>query len=621
MNKKEISGNTQSLKESVLSELSALFELSTDSGSFLPDELLVRTAELSCRINREIAIYINRRGKILDIAIGDSNTVTLPQIDMRRSRDKLTGIRCIHTHPNGDSMLSAVDINSLLVMNMDAMVAAGVLNGEVKGITAAIPKKPAERTVSEKNNLIDAENSTDVFSGADIFGPFTNCAQMDFLFERILDLEKDYSGRRIEEQVNSSREKAILTGLELTSGDRKPYLYNESEKSLEELGELAHTAGLVVLEKVLQRKQTIDAAFYIGRGKIEQLSLMLQALGANTLVFDDELSGAQIRNIEEMTGAKVLDRTMLILDIFAQRARSREGKLQVELAQLKYRLPRLMGLGGQLSRLGGGIGTRGPGEKKLEVDRRHIRRRINALEVDLSNISKRREISRENRKSNAVPAAALVGYTNSGKSTLLNRLCNSDVIAEDKLFATLDPTVRQLDLPDNKKALLVDTVGFIRKLPHELVEAFKSTLEEALSADLLLHVVDISDEEAETHVAVVENLLGSLGADNKPVIMVLNKTDKLAGGDFRTIYGNNKAIEVSALSGYGIPELLSAIAAELQPLEEEMTVNVPYNEGWVIPYLHQNGKVVSLEYLEEGIRARVKIKRVYAERIRNYVIS
>lgn len=622
MNKRKITGNTQSLKESVLSELNALFELSADIGSFLPEELLGKAAELSCRINREIAIYINRKGIILDIAIGDSSTVMLPAIDVRKGRERLTGVRCIHTHPNGDSMLSAIDINSLLVMNMDAMVAAGVLNGEVKGITAAIPRNRAERLRSEENTLTDDENITDVFSMAEIYGPFTKCSQMDFLFELIRDMDKGYSDKRLIEQGHSNgREKAVLVGLELTSVDKKPDMNNESEKSLDELGELAHTAGLVVLEKVLQRRQTIDSAFYIGRGKIEQLSLMLQALGANTLVFDDELTGAQIRNIEELTGAKVLDRTMLILDIFAQRARSSEGKLQVELAQLKYRLPRLTGLGGQLSRLGGGIGTRGPGEKKLEVDRRHIRRRITALEAELTNISKRREISRENRRRNSVPAVALVGYTNSGKSTLLNRLCNCDVLSEDKLFATLDPTVRKLVLPENREALLVDTVGFIRKLPHELVEAFKSTLEEAISADLLLHVVDISDDEAGTHVAVVENLLRSLGADDKPVIIVLNKTDKLERMDTRPIYGNNKAVEVSALNGYGMQELLSAIAAELQPLEENLTVNIPYNVGWVLPYLHRNGSVLNQEYFEDGIKASVKIKRVYAERIRKYVIS
>lgn len=623
MNKREITGNIQSLKESVLYELNSLFELSGVTESFLPDELIGKAAELSCRINREIAIYINRKGIILDIAIGDSSTVTLPQIDLRKGRERLTGVRCIHTHPNGDPMLSAIDINSLLVMNMDAMVAVGVLNGEIKGITAAIPKRRAERMQFKENTIGNGDEAIlNVFSMANIYGPFTGCAQMDFLFELIRDLDKDYSrDHHIGHEHENLREKAVLVGLELTSEHKRPDMYNESEKSLDELGELAHTAGLAVMEKVLQRRQTTDAAFYIGRGKIEQLSLMLQALGADTLVFDDELTGAQIRNIEELTGVKVLDRTMLILDIFAQRARSSEGKLQVELAQLKYRLPRLIGLGGQLSRLGGGIGTRGPGEKKLESDRRHIRRRITALEAELANVSKRREISRENRKRNSVPVVALVGYTNSGKSTLLNRLCDCDVLAEDKLFATLDPTVRKLALPENREALLVDTVGFIRKLPHELIEAFKSTLVEAVSADLLLHVVDISDDEAQTHIAVVENLLRSLGADDKPVIMVLNKTDKLDGTDIRPIFGNNRAVEISALTGYGIQELINAIAEKLQPLEENLTVNIPYNDGWVLPYLHRNGNVLYQEYSEDGIKAGVKIKRSYADKIRKYVIS
>lgn len=620
---KDINGNTQSLRASTLDELSALYDMAPDSGSFLPEQLLQSLAVISCNINREIAVYINRKGAVLDISIGDSSTVTLSKVEGRRNKMRLSGIRCIHTHPNGDAMLSAVDINSLLVLNMDAMVAVGVREGVISGITAALPKTSQDegRSGTGGSTGQSVVNSARDIAGvhAEIFGPFIKCADMDFLFELLY--ERDRAVKTQVENLEVGQEKAVLIGLELVKGSQAAH-GNEAERSLEELGELARTAGLLVLDKVLQRRPARDAAFYVGHGKIDELSLMLQALGADTLVFDGELSGAQIRNIEELTGAKVLDRTMLILDIFAQRARSSEGKLQVELAQLKYRLPRLTGMGGQLSRLGGGIGTRGPGEKKLEVDRRHIRRRVSALEVELGNIARRRELSRESRRRNAIPVAALVGYTNSGKSTLLNRLCNADVLVEDKLFATLDPTTRKLILPDSKEILLVDTVGFIRKLPHELVEAFKSTLEEAVSADLLLHVVDISDEEAGDHIKVAEDLFQSLGAAGKPVLMVLNKLDKLAGSERGpTLQYNSSTVEVSALNGSGMETLLSAITTALLPDEEEILMQIPYTAGWVIPYLHEHGNVLSQDYLQEGISVKVKLKRSMVERIREYVVS
>lgn len=618
---REISGNTQSLKGTILEELRSLYGLEPESGSFLPEQLVVSIAEVSCNINREIAVYINRKGSILDISIGDSGTVSLSQVEGRRNKARLSGVRCIHTHPNGDPMLSAVDINSLLVMNLDAMVAVGVRKGKITGISAAVPKCPkgnSELKVVINDQMYGSCNGAS-FESVDLFGPFSKCAELDSLFEILFERDRFYLSDH--GYLRAESEKAILVGLD-TVQSKNGGSQGEAQRSLDELGKLAKTAGLVVLEKVLQRRPARDAAYYIGRGKIEELSLIMQALGADTLVFDDELSGAQIRNIECQTGVKVLDRTMLILDIFAQRARSSEGKLQVELAQLKYRLPRLIGLGGQLSRLGGGIGTRGPGEKKLEVDRRHIKRRVSALEAELDNIAKRRELSRESRRRNAIPVAALVGYTNSGKSTLLNRLCNADVLVEDKLFATLDPTARKLVLPNGREILLVDTVGFIRKLPHELVEAFKSTLEEAVYADLLLHVVDVSDSEADEHVMVAENLLHSLGAAGKPVLTVLSKQDKVAGsGPTFTAVHHANCIEVSALTGFGIETLLSAIAEAILPDDEELLLQIPYGEGWVIPYIHENGSILNQEYEQEGIYARVKLKRSKADKVREFVIS
>ncbi len=616
---REISGNTQSLKASVLSELTDLYDILPDSGSFLPEQLLNGLAAISSNINREIAVYLNRRGAVLDISIGDSGTVTLSSVEGRRSSIRLSGVRCVHTHPNGDSMLSAVDINSLLVLKMDAMVAVGIRGGAVCGITAALPAAGPQDTCSRTDGNMPGGTVESAGRSADFFGLFRTCTEMDFLLELIYEREKAFSKQSGD--IATENERAVLVGLELIK-ERQGNSKEEAERSLDELGELARTAGLVVLDSVLQRKSARDAAFFAGRGKIEELGLRLQELGADTLVFDDELSGAQIRNIEELTGAKVLDRTMLILDIFAQRARSKEGKLQVELAQLKYRLPRLTGMGGQLSRLGGGIGTRGPGEKKLETDRRHIRRRVSVLEEELDIIARRRELTRDSRRRNSTPVAALVGYTNSGKSTLMNRLCSSDVLVEDKLFATLDPTARKLILPNGMEIILVDTVGFIRKLPHELVEAFKSTLEEAVSADLLLHVVDVSDEEAEVHVKVAENIMRGLGAVGKPVLLLLNKLDKAAGSERAAAlhYGGN-TLEISALNGVGMDALLTAMSETLVPDEEELLMQIPYSEGWVMPYLHENGTVLAQDYSQEGVSVKVRLKRSKVERIREYVVT
>jgi GTP-binding protein HflX len=350
----------------------------------------------------------------------------------------------------------------------------------------------------------------------------------------------------------------------------------------------------------------------VGKGKIEELSMMCQASDVQLLIFDNELSGAQIRNIEQVTGARVIDRSALILDIFAQRAISKEGKLQVELAQLKYKLPRLTGQGVELSRLGGGIGTRGPGEKKLEVDKRHIRRRITSLEQELEQLEKRRDYMRGSREKNNTPIIAIVGYTNAGKSTLMNKLCGSSVFVEDKLFATLDPSARKLELADGRDAVLIDTVGFIRKLPHDLIEAFKSTLEEAVHADMLLHVVDASNENAVIQIGVVERLLEELGVTSKNTILVLNKQDIAQGEGRISTKGYTAVCEISAVTGAGIPQLLEKITEGFKDQLKEVTLLIPYNDGWVMPYIYENGQVVEQEYQENGIsvKALVKIDKI-----------
>ncbi|HEY9061661.1 MAG TPA: GTPase HflX [Pseudobacteroides sp.] len=573
-----------------------------ESGDLIPQELVQKLTFFTQKINREIAVYLDRKGNVTDISIGDSSTVSLPELEGRKSKMRLSGIRCIHTHPNATGQLSSVDISSLVNLRLDAMIALGVKDGEL-----------TEAYVS-----VASRDESGEFNSADIFGPFQpQDPELDYIFGLILERDKNSKSAFYENDLEA--EKAILVGLETLSG-RMIGDKSEAERSLDELEELANTSGAVVIDKILQKKPVKDPAFYIGRGKAEEIGLLCQASGVDTLIFDVELSGAQVRNIEDVTGAKVVDRTTLILDIFAQRARSKEGKLQVELAQLKYRLPRLIGMGGQLSRLGGGIGTRGPGEKKLEVDRRHIRRRINFLESELNQLSIRRSRTREARKKNTVPSIALVGYTNAGKSTLMNKLCNSDVFAEDKLFATLDPTARKFHLADGKTALLVDTVGFIRKLPHELVEAFKSTLEEVVYSDVLLHVVDAANEEAEEQIAVVMGILDSLEALQKPMVLVLNKVDMLEGThNIRIPDRDCKIYEISAVTGQGIPELILGISELLSENETDVEFTIPYSEGWVLPYLYENGKVSQTEYIEDGIKVRAVIRNTKIDKIKKYL--
>ena len=371
----------------------------------------------------------------------------------------------------------------------------------------------------------------------------------------------------------------------------------DAEVSIDELEELAKSAGAEVVAKVIQQRAEYDRATVIGRGKLEEIKQLAEAEDVDILIFDHELTAANIRNLEEATGLGVIDRTMLILDIFAARAQSRAGRLQVELAQYKYRLPRLEGMGKNLSRLGGGIGTRGPGESKLESDRRHIRRRIETLERKLEELSANRELIRSRRKKDGIVTAAIVGYTNAGKSTLLNRLTNAGVLSEDKLFATLDPTARALELPDGRNIMLVDTVGFVRRLPHHLVEAFKSTLEETVQADLLLNVCDISSGEADSQTEVTRTLLESLGADKIPMLNVLNKCDLLEGA--RPICTSD-CVMVSAKTGEGVDEMLEKISKMLAPTQIRMTVLIPYSEGGLLGEIRAFGKVFSEEFTPEG---------------------
>ncbi len=411
------------------------------------------------------------------------------------------------------------------------------------------------------------------------------------------------------EKVNElQRQRALLIALDTGEYD--------TETSLDELAELAHTAGADTVGTLTQKREAPDAATCIGSGRLAEAALYIQNQQIDLVIFDCELSGSQLSNISDALDCRVIDRTMLILDIFAQRAQSAEGRLQVELAQQKYRLPRLIGQGKGLSRLGGGIGPRGPGETKLESDRRHIRRRISTLEKALEEVSRRRGLLRARRRKDEVTSVAIVGYTNVGKSTLLNALTNAGVLAENMLFATLDPTARALTLPDGRQVMLIDTVGLVRRLPHMLVDAFRSTLEEAAFADLILNICDISAPDAADQIAVTQALLSEIGADKIPVLNVLNKCDLIAQTPLSL---NGNTCLVSAKSGFGLDVLLTRIAQMLTPSHTRMTLLLPYSEGSLLGDLRTHGTVFSEAYLNDGILLDVMVEIKSLHRFKDYV--
>lgn len=416
------------------------------------------------------------------------------------------------------------------------------------------------------------------------------------------------------EILEERRERVIIAGIHTGNRD---YINDTTEESMRELAELVDTAGGEVVGELVQNRPSPDSGTYLGAGKLEELKNAVDGLKADLVVFDDEMSPAQLRNVNEYLKVRVLDRSMLILDIFAMRARSGEGKLQVELAQLKYQLPRLHGWGLEMHRLGAGIGTRGPGETQLEIDRRHIRTRINYLEEELKEVKKHRNLLRERRKKDGVITAAIVGYTNAGKSTLLNRLTDAGVLAENKLFATLDTTSRAITLEDNRQIILIDTVGFIRKLPHYLIEAFKSTLEEAASADFILHIIDAAGEETDNRIMVANNVLEEIGAGGKPMINVFNKCD-LNPDYIPPADGKNKNVFISAKTGAGMKELMEAIAETAPGKKREYTLVIPYSDGGVLNELHTNEKVLDESYTGDGTVVKVLLDDKVYGRLKKY---
>ena len=426
--------------------------------------------------------------------------------------------------------------------------------------------------------------------------------------------------------MEEKKEKALLVGLNITSTARKIDDIDINE-SMEELKELAKAAGAEVVGSLIQNRQSRDAAFYVGKGKVEEIKAYSDSLGATVVIFNDELSGAHIRNIEEVVGIKVIDRTTLILDIFAQRALSKEGKLQVELAQLNYRLPRLYGMGGQMSRTGAGIGTRGPGEQKLEIDKRDILNKAADIRRELREVKKIRETQRVQRLKSSIPIVALVGYTNAGKSTLLNELIKThkdydvekEVMAKDMLFATLDVTLRKALLPNKKEFLVVDTVGFVSKLPHDLVEAFKATLEEVQYADLILHVIDATNSNYELQKSTTEKVLKELGADTKPTILVYNKIDRLE----LDIYPKNHddIVYISAKKGINMDKLIEIIQDNIMKNTYAVTLMLPYERGDIFSRLKNKYNIENFEYVESGITLDVNLEEEDYNIYKEYILE
>ena len=590
----EILGNLKGIRNSVIEELKTLYDMKLSSGQLLSAELALKLADITEFINREVSVYITRSGQIIRVAVGSNETVELPAVEGRRGSSRLSGIRCVHTHPNGTPSLSGVDISALKANRFDCMIAIGVTAPDYTQSTLGFGMIVG----MDENEQFVVEN----------YGPLTMAEAETIYFPNLVTTVE----RILEKQTSSTslaqaQERAVLVGMEYNG--MLNTLGWTIEDSVEELKQLADTAGAQVVAKFMQKRPKPDPAFFIGKGKVQELALFVQQENIDLCIFDDELSPAQQRNIEQAMGIRVLDRTALILDIFAQRARTNEGKLQVELAQLQYNLPRIMGKGLSLSRLGGGIGTRGPGETKLEVDRRRIRDRIAYIKECIGKVKSVRTLHRAGRNKASVPTVSLVGYTNAGKSTLLNTLTNSDIYAKDQLFATLDPTTRQLDLPNKQQAILTDTVGFIQRLPHQLVAAFQSTLEEVVEADVLLHVIDVSHELYKEQSNAVYHVLDQIGAKDKTIITVYNKIDRLPTDSAlpARLAQEENSICISAKANINLDKLLELIAENLKLKAVEEYFLIPYSDSAAAARLHNVGTVLEQEYLAEGTKLKVRL--------------
>jgi len=536
-----IEGKITGLKPSQIKGLERLYRRNIPPHQILTRELARQISFISYEIGRQIGVLVNRKGKVEKVIVGERKRIYLPDLSgYRTGPGRLKGLRLIHTHLNNEP-LSDEDITDLILLGLDLFVCIEVREDGIPGKISYAHILPKNRNGIGWN----VETVPDI-------------GQLNVNFMELISSLEDELSKNIPSSTIRSKDRAIIVGI--TEGPRW-----KEEEVLEELKELAKTDNVEVVGKVVQRVKRIDPRFLIGKGKLSEIILMCRQLGCNLLIFNNQLTPAQVKNLADFTEMKIIDKGQLILDIFARHAKSREGKIQVELAQLRYILPRLTGKHSALSRLAGGIGGRGPGETKLEIDRRRIKERISKLKKELQEIRKEREQRRRLRRKKRIPIISIIGYTNAGKSTLLNTLTNSDVKVENKLFATLDPTSRRLRFPEEREVIITDTVGFIRDIPEDLLDAFAATLEELYDADLLLHVADISSPYLEEHIKTVEDILRRLKLDNIPRILVLNKKDLLHEDEVERIEKKLGGIAISALDPSSLLPLLEHIKEIMWP--------------------------------------------------------
>lgn len=569
-----IDGNLQGLKPQQIHRLEKLYQRRIPPRQIVTQEFARQLSEASHEIHRQVGVLVNRNGYVEHVIVGNARSIVLP--DLKRVRvgaDRFRGLRCLHTHLAGEG-LTHDDLTDLALLRLDLMASIDVRSDGMPGLIRAAHLLPADGRSSppapgEADEAKPAGEPPAMWGFLEPSVP----SQLDVDFiDLIQSLEEELARARHIRSPRDHRDRAILVGVTTES-------IAHVQESVDELRELAHSAGVVVLDSIVQRRQKLDPRTLVGRGKLDELIIRGLQLGADVIIFDQNLTAAQVRAINEATDLKIIDRTQLILDIFAQRAQSREGKIQVELAQLKYMLPRLTGSGIEMSRLMGGIGGRGPGETKLEVDRRRVRDRIHQLEKQIEQIRTSRRVQRTQRMRRNLPVISIAGYTNAGKSTLLNALTTSSVTAEDRMFATLDPTSRRLRLPRDREVIVNDTVGFIRDLPPDLITAFRATLEEMESSDLLIHLVDASSTQLESHIAAVERILDELNLSGIPRLLVFNKSDLLGQDELENMKKAFDAVFISALDRASLLPLAERIVESLEKASRTDKESIERGEG------------------------------------------
>lgn len=605
--------SAEGVRKNTLNRLNEKLNTAMAEGQLLDEETLTLLCHVTRETGREVLLMTDDKSTIRRIFIGDAFTVSFGDNQLERTAIGLNRIRVIHTHPGGNPRLSEEDCSAAIHQKLQCMIAVGVPN------------------LSDSGNLDSLEG---VRFGIGL--PFVENDALIYRYAIVENLKRlnhiDVPGYAAEANRNlralpdagfdlvDDEERAILLGIDL--GKKNDGITIEA--SMTELERLVETADGKVLEKIVQSRDRIDPVTYLGKGKLQEIARLAQNTDANLIVTNDELNSNQIACIEQATGCKCIDRTTVILDIFARHAKTREGNLQVELAQQRYRLAHLKGLGKVLSRTGGGIGTRGPGEKKLETDRRHIHRQIDEINKKLEAIDKNNTLAAKQRTKNKIRTVALAGYTNSGKSTLFNLMTDSDVVTQDGLFITLDSTIRQIRA-EYGRYLMSDTVGFIEKLPHDLVTAFRTTLKEVVNADLILHVVDAGNPDMDNQIEVVDRVLTEIGAGGKPLLMIYNKMDTLSETQLTVIQNmadRNNGICISALNQTGIEELNEAILSRLNSGKKTVTFMIPYSDSKSPAFLHAHAEVLSTDYETEGLRVTAEITPDFPlHRFEAYLIS